>query len=158
MVLIVGRRRWRPGRRRTGQAGIIIVILIFAGLFIILAETGAYEGIVRDQLRGQVEDLFQENVVVEDVLSAPCATRSRGVFYRSSVLSGDFACLSPPDAIYLNFTMGSTQVSWAVSKTDDDVTVQPVGPDPIFTQTMTVHVYDEDTGTVETALLAVGGQ
>lgn len=132
--------------------------MLFAGLFIILAETGAYEGIVRDQLRGQVEDLFQDNVVVEDVLSAPCATRSRGVFYRSAILSGDFACLSPPDAVYLNFTMDSTQVTWAVTKTDSDVTVQPAGPDPFFTQTMTVHVYDADDGTVRTALLAVGAQ
>lgn len=168
MIPIAARRRSKPGdraltgegwsRRRTGQTGIIIVILIFAGLFIVLAETGAYEGVVRNQLRGQVEGLFKDNVMIEDVLSAPCATKSRGVFYRSAVTSGDFDCLTPPGTMYLDFRTDSMYTLWAVDKNATHSTVRSPDEAPFFSQTLTVHLYDADDGSVEKAVMRVGAR
>lgn len=152
-------RGQQPSRRRDrrGQAAVVPIILVIAGLSMLLAEAAIYEGVAQDQMRQQIDRLMEQNIDIEGLISAPCATRSRGVFYRSSILSGDFECITPRMSLYLNFTVGSSFHLWQVNRMEDGgISVSRPSGDIRLSQRVPVMVYDEQAGTVERGTLRMG--
>lgn len=144
-------------RRRKAIVGSLLYVFIISGWLILAAEAGIYEGVLSQQIQPQVQDLYRSNAIQEDVLTASCATRTRGVFYRGSIVAGDFDCLAPTQSIYLNFSMSGTHYVWNVSRTDQGVIVESLDSEPDYTHSASVVVFDQTTDSFGKAALRIGG-
>lgn len=131
-------------------------------LVILLAALIAFGISAADRAETEIRTFYTDNVVAEEVMGAPCATSSRGVFYRSSIITGDFACTAPVGGpLYVRFTLDDDSThAWAIRGKDGPADITPYGRvdllgDP-FSQTYRVLV--RDGGTTTPATMEVGTQ
>ncbi|MDY6776708.1 MAG: hypothetical protein SVQ76_01220 [Candidatus Nanohaloarchaea archaeon] len=164
---------------RKGQlSNPIPVAILLGGVAVILILGAVYTAVVVKQAGLTTNKLYTQNMAGEEVVNAPCATVSRGVFYRSAVLSGDFRCLNPRTTLYLKFNLEkSTTVLKVTSRSGEaavkeiDVRTADTGgggtpaphsgfvgniPNAVYHQRYTVLVYDSKTGDMKPATLSIG--
>lgn len=141
---------------RRGQLISLTDAVTYALIVGIIVEGFIYTQIVVNQADTSSERLYTENTVGDDILSAPCATESRAVFYRSAVKSGDLACIDPPAETFVQFDIGDTNYTWSISRADGGGTAVSAAVHFSYDQRYDVLVYDETSGQTEQAILAVG--
>lgn len=163
---------------RNGQLFSIPMAIVVAGAALILVIGAVYTGIVVSEVKSSTKNVYTGNIVGEQFLNAPCATRSRAVFYNSSLASGAFNCIHPRGTFYLTFKVGDGPLiyRWKISTDSGETVVQSPPRIPTRTagrppnvetpprymvpttrkQTYQVLVYAADTGETVPATLEVG--
>ncbi|MDY6770567.1 MAG: hypothetical protein SV186_01270 [Candidatus Nanohaloarchaea archaeon] len=150
--------------RKGVSPAIILVPFIFVGVFVLFIIAANYGDLVLGEGQQAIGDNFMKNILGEQVLDMPCATSTRGVFYNSSVISGDFSCLDPIGVTFLSFQykQGSDydgpQYTWAVYYDSDRGTVLTGAPgyDATFGQQYHVLINNSATGELTPARLRIG--
>lgn len=120
-----------------------------------------YGGAVGNELKVSGGAFYGQAGMGEAVLNAPCATKSRAVFYNASVVSGDFECIHPKEVAYLSFESPEmTNYGWAVIQQSDRVKVahliQPARQN--LAKSFDILIYDASTDTYTSATLWVGAK
>lgn len=149
--------------KRKGIVMDVIPRAIVVGFAVLmLVEMFIYTEAVSGDLSLNANTFYTDVAVGEAALTAPCATTTRAVFYRSSVVSGDFECLSPPNDIYLSFTLADgTVYAWRVQGNDDGtVSISQLSNRFSWrlSRSYDVLIYDANRDTYTTAELRVGGR
>ncbi|MFB6294289.1 MAG: hypothetical protein ABEI97_00870, partial [Candidatus Nanohaloarchaea archaeon] len=67
---------------------------------------------------------FHGEHAVGEVIQAPCATVSRGVFSMAAVQSGSLQCIDPLGGVLVKFEGGGVSKTWRVEQTDSGIQVQ----------------------------------
>lgn len=142
---------------RKGMVGPIIAIaLILAGIVLMTVLSGVTETTAGEELEVHLQNVYSGNVLGEEIMSAGCATVSRGVFKEGAVISGDFNCTIVRRPVNVRFKFSGRTYDWVLRKGVGGVRVSKPGGNPSFSQSYSVLVYDQVTGEYENATLKVG--
>jgi len=105
--------------KRKGVSGFTTVALTFFMFIMQFMLAAAYASMVMEQSEDQVAEAYRRAASAEKLLTASCATKSRGVFYASAVASGDLRCVWPLDNMYVRFeadTLSGNQSMWMIER------------------------------------------
>ncbi len=145
--------------QRSGVVAAIPLTVTGVGVTYMLVIGIIYTQVIAGQVSVVGDNMYGRNAIGEEVMEAPCATRSRAVFYNSSVVAGDFRCLNPVGVTYLQFDVfdGGT-TTWSITRLEDgttevSATVQGTAQ---LTHSYPVKIYDTATNTYRNTTLRVG--
>ncbi len=142
-------------QRRSGVVDMLVAPFVFA-LIIVMTYLGVLFGGMVAEKSADKSELFYDPQSMGEVIDAPCAVASRGVFYQSAVENGDFECFTPHNRISLTFRdVDGGPYTWVVERTDSGIEVRGDSAGPDNPQTYPVLVYDRDDGTTTPAVLEV---
>ncbi|MDY6766254.1 MAG: hypothetical protein SVW77_02700 [Candidatus Nanohaloarchaea archaeon] len=116
---------------RAGLTSHVLVTAVWiASLVLLVVAMAIYTGGVISNIEGDARKFYTQNVVAEEIMNAPCATASRAVFYKSSIVAGDFACTGPVEPVHVSFTLRGgpdqgTSYGWTIQPGDGPSTVVP---------------------------------
>ena len=151
-------------RHGTIVADALVITLITVMILTKVFFGGWTTGLIGGKVNVTAENIYSQNAVAEDILAAPCATKTRGVFYKSAVKTGDFHCLHPKGDILLRFSYGGDSEGWRISRggggivTVRQMTWQDLAHISKNLQTYRVQIYGPETNTFEGADMQVSVQ
>lgn len=146
---------------REGNVSVIVIAIVVTSWMVILLEGAVYAGMVTNGIQTTSGELFTGSMIDEAVLNAPCATKERGVFYRSAIVSGDLRCIEPPVSVRMIVVLESGErYQRDIVRFDDGVKVingrysTQIGE----TRRYSVLVYDRESDSYTNATLRVGAR
>lgn len=151
---------------RKGVSGYLITVICFFLFIMMFLLTAAYASMLLDQAEDRVAEGFRRASSAEKLLSAPCATHSRGVFYADAVESGDFRCIFPLSSIFVRFEsqgLARNVTSWRIRRNrpveiesqDFDIDVRLIRRMPTVDDFYSVTIYNKTSGKTYGARMGV---
>lgn len=133
---------------------LLVAPLVFGLIVVMLWLGGTFGGMVAEKSASKAE-VFYDRQSMGEIIDAPCAVHSRGVFYRASIENGEFGCFTPYGTILLKFQFDGEEHRWAMERTESGVDVSESSAALTNPQTYPILVYDRDAGTKTPAVLEV---
>ncbi len=154
--------------KRKGVSGYVIVAITFFLFIMQFMMAAAYASMVMEQAEDQVAESFRRAASAEKLLTASCATKSRGVFYATAVESGDFRCVWPLNNMYVRFeadTLSGNQSQWMIEREsfnpanqDFRIFVRDMRNLPQMDDFYQVTIYNRSTKQTHPAIMGVTAQ
>lgn len=151
---------------RKGDGNLILKGIAFAFATGIVILIHVYGGLLRQDMEASANEFTSSGGQAEQMLSAPCATKSRAVFYNASIVSGDFDCITPMNPIYVSFGVDTDEDGeseqtheWTIRSdpTQDEPQIIDRFPDAAEVHRYEVLVYDEQDDETHKAIMRIGG-
>ncbi len=142
-------------RKGFGLADIIIAAIVLIEIMIMLYLGADFAGAVAERSADRSVFFHGEHAVGE-VIQAPCATVSRGVFSVGAVQSGNLDCIDPLDGVLVTFEGGSVSETWRVEQTESGVQVQESSESTNYPETYRILLYSGATESTVPAELTIG--
>lgn len=143
--------------QRKGMFAWIIIAMIFGLSIVMFFVAASYSDNVMGEAQSLLVKNYEQNAFGEAILQIPCATESRGVFYMSSVVAGDFGCIDPVGTTHVKFDIdGGDVYRFKIERTEDSNTVSAEPGDAEYTQSYPVSIIDQQNGERLEATLSMG--
>lgn len=135
-----------------------MITIILSGQILMMVLSGTAEIAVGEKVEGHMDDIFAGNVLGEEILSAECATESRGVLTKGAVISGNFDCTMVRKPSYVRVGYEGEVYDWLLVPTEEGVKIEKPKEVPTFTHNYPAVVFDRQANERYPAKLQVGSK